>query len=314
VTDAIAVIGEALVDVVEGGETHPGGSPMNIAVGLARLGHRTTLHTRIGGDAHGALIRAHLDEAGVVLGPDTLIAGPTSTATARVDADGKASYRFDIDWDIPVPDATGVRLVHTGSIGALREPGASAVRSALGAAGSATLRSLDPNIRPDVIGAHDEVRRRIAELAGLCQVVKLSDEDAAWLAPDAALEETLAGLAAHGARFVVATRGPDGCLALVDGVWFTRPARPVVVADTIGAGDAFMSGLLHALLRDGTDRRLVAGEPLAEQAVLAALDTALASAALTVARPGADPPTSAELDAVELDSADPEKAVRASRE
>ncbi|MFB7841944.1 carbohydrate kinase [Microbacterium sp. NPDC056052] len=303
-TSEIAVIGEALVDVVEGGETHPGGSPMNIAVGLARLGHPTTLHARIGADAHGDLIRAHLDEAGVTLGSDTLVTGATSTAIARVDADGKASYEFDIDWDIPVPDVTGARLVHTGSIGALREPGASAVRAALAAADPGTLRTLDPNIRPDVIGGRDEVLRRVADLAALCPVVKLSDEDAAWLAPDATLDEVLADLAAHGARFVVVTRGSEGCLALVDGVRFTRPARPVVVADTIGAGDAFMSGLLHALLRDGTDRLLATGEPVPEDAVLASLETALLSAALTVARAGANPPTTAELD----------EALRASRE
>ncbi|KJL32509.1 carbohydrate kinase family protein [Microbacterium azadirachtae] len=303
-TDQIQVIGEALVDVVEGGETHPGGSPMNIAVGLSRLGHPTTLHARIGADAYGDLIRAHLDEAGVTLGPGTLVTGSTSTAIARVDAEGKASYEFDIDWDIPAPDVTGARLVHTGSIGALREPGASAVRAALGSAGGGTLLTLDPNIRPDVIGTRDEVLRRVADLAALCHVVKLSDEDAAWLAPDATLEEVLADLAAHGARFVVVTRGSEGCLALVDGAWFSLPARPVVVADTIGAGDAFMSGLLHALLRDGTDRLLVAGEPLPDDAVLAALETALTSAALTVARAGANPPASAEL----------EEALRASRE
>lgn len=303
-TEQVAVIGEALVDVVEGGETHPGGSPMNIAVGLARLGHPTTLHARIGADAHGDLVRAHLDEAGVALGPDTLVPGSTSTAIARVDADGKASYEFDIDWDIPVPDVSGARLVHTGSIGALREPGATAVRAALSAAAPGTLLTLDPNIRPDVIGARDEVLRRVADLAGLCQVVKLSDEDAAWLAPEATLERVLSDLAAHGARFVVVTRGAEGCLALVDGAWFARPARPVVVADTIGAGDAFMSGLLHALLHDGTDRLLAAGEPLGDDAVLAALEAALTSAALTVARAGANPPTSAELD----------EALRASRE
>lgn len=303
-TEQVAVIGEALVDVVEEGETHPGGSPMNIAVGLARLGHPTTLHARIGADAHGDLVRAHLDEAGVALGPDTLVPGSTSTAIARVDADGKASYEFDIDWDIPVPDVSGARLVHTGSIGALREPGATAVRAALGAAAPGTLLTLDPNIRPDVIGARDEVLHRVADLAGLCQVVKLSDEDAAWLAPEATLEQVLSDLAAHGARFVVVTRGAEGCLALVDGAWFARPARPVVVADTIGAGDAFMSGLLHALLRDGTDRLLAAGEPLQDDAVLAALEAALTSAALTVARAGANPPTSAELD----------EALRASRE
>lgn len=297
-TAQVAVIGEALVDVVAGGETHPGGSPLNIAVGLARLGHQTVLHARIGSDAHGRRILAHLAAAGVEPGPGTLVTGRTSTATARLDTEGKATYAFDIDWDIPVPDVSGMRVVHTGSIGALREPGAAAALRALASADGGTLRTLDPNIRPEVIGTRDEVRARIAELAALCEVIKLSDEDAAWLAPDATLAQALTGLAEGGARFAVATRGAQGCLALVDGRWFDRPAPAVVVADTIGAGDAFMSGLLHALLRDGTDRLLVTGAPVPDEAVLAALDTALASAALTVARPGANPPTLTEMDEV----------------
>lgn len=297
-TAQVAVIGEALVDVVADGETHPGGSPMNIAVGLARLGHPAVLHARIGSDAHGRRILDHLAVAGVAPGPGTLVTGRTSTATARLDTEGKATYAFDIDWDIPVPDVSGMRVVHTGSIGALREPGASAALRALASADRGTLRTLDPNIRPEVIGTRDEVRARIAELAALCEVIKLSDEDAAWLAPDATLAQALTGLAEGGARFVVATRGAQGCLALVDGRWFDRPAAAVVVADTIGAGDAFMSGLLHALLRDGTDRLLVTGAPVPDETVLAALDTALVSAALTVARPGANPPTLTEMDEV----------------
>lgn len=291
-----AVIGEALVDIVVGAAAHAGGSPMNVAVGLARLGEQTVLHTRIGPDAHGELIRSHLADAGVRLGAASLVAEPTWTATATLDAEGKAQYGFALGGAIAVPALGELRLVHTGSIGALRTEEADAVRAAFRTADPGILRSFDPNIRADVMG--DAARERTVLLARECQVLKLSDEDADWLRPGTDPWAVLEEFAALGVRFAVVTRGGAGCLALVDGIRYDRPARPVGVVDTIGAGDAFMSGLLFGLLRDGTDRRLVDGSPLPEGAVEPALDTALASAAITVSRAGANPPDSDELAAL----------------
>ena len=127
----VVVVGEALVDVETssaGAESHPGGSPMNVAFGLARLGLPTTLHTRIGRDAHGTAISAHLSEAGVRLPPTSIVDAPTSTATAVLDAAGRAEYTFDVAWELPslsIPDSSA--LVHTGSIAAVLEPGADEV-------------------------------------------------------------------------------------------------------------------------------------------------------------------------------------------
>lgn len=289
----VAVLGEALVDIVVGGSAHAGGSPMNVAVGLARLGDPTVLHTRLGSDAHGDLLRAHLRTAGVELGADSVVDEPTWTATATLDAEGKAQYAFALGGAIAVPVLADLRLVHTGSIGALRAEEADAVRDAFHDADPGILRSFDPNIRADVMGPGAAARTR--RLAAECHVVKLSDEDAAWLHPGEELDSVLAQLASLGVRFAVITRGGDGCVALVDGVRYARAARPVAVVDTIGAGDAFMSGLLHGLLRDGIDRLLVGGDALPAGAVEAALDTALASAAVTVSRAGANPPDSNEL-------------------
>ncbi|MGX1931387.1 PfkB family carbohydrate kinase [Microbacterium resistens] len=289
-----AVIGEALVDVV-GGEEHPGGSPMNVAVGLARLGEPVVLHTLLGPDARGDRIRDHLDRAGVVLGPESSGDGATWTATATLDDEGRASYRFALDGVIPVPALDGLRLAHAGSIGALRAQEAGAVRAAFQGADAATLRSLDPNIRADVMG--EQVRERMLALARACHVVKLSDEDALALFPGATVREAADRIAEAGARLVVVTRGGEGCAALADGVWSERRAAPVTVVDTIGAGDAFMSGLLFALLRDGTDRLLVDGSALPAAAVESALATASASASIAVSRAGANPPAAAELDA-----------------
>ncbi|MDR6867357.1 fructokinase [Microbacterium resistens] len=291
----IGVFGESLVDIVVGGEEHPGGSPMNVAVGLARLGHPTVLHSRVGSDVRGDRIRAHLAEAGVETGERTMADGASWTATATLDDEGRAQYAFALPGDIEVPDLSGLALLHTGSIGALRDPGSSALLAALRAAPASMLRCLDPNIRAEVIGPAEAARDRVRELALECHVVKLSDEDAAWLLPGRDPADALALLADLGVRFAVMTMGDQGCLAVVDGRRIERPAIPVVLADTIGAGDAFMSGLLAALLRDGTDRLLAAGAPVPEAAAIAALDTALASAAVAVSRAGAEPPYPAEL-------------------
>ncbi len=291
------VIGEALVDIV-GGHAHVGGSPLNVASGLALLGVAACLHARVGDDDHGALITSHLHEAGVQLCPTFVDFGRTSTAVASIEDDGSASYEFDLDWRIDSPDVSQATLVHTGSIGAVLEPGGSVARAAIRAAGPRTLRSFDPNIRADIMGDAQRVRPLIRDLAADCHVVKLSDEDAAWLGAGTGEtpEEVLRSLAESGVRLAVMTRGRNGCSAIADGVSIERRALPVALADTIGAGDAFMSGLLFGLVRDGTDRRLVDGTTLTSREVVRALDTALASAAIAVSRTGAQPPTLDELD------------------
>lgn len=291
----IAVIGEALVDVVVGGQAHAGGSPMNVSVGLTRLGWPAELHSRIGADEHGDLIRAHLAADGVPLGARTLAEGASWAASVRLDAEGRAEYDFALHGEIPIPEIEDFALIHAGSIGALREPGSTVLLDAFRAAPARTLRSFDPNIRADVIGPADEARARVFAIAAAAQVVKLSDEDAAWLRPGSEPDDVLREFADNGTRFAVITRGSRGALALVDGVRYERPASPVTVVDTIGAGDAFMSGLLFALLRDGTDRLIREGRPVRGEAVLSALDTALASAAITVSRAGANPPHIEEL-------------------
>lgn len=297
------MVGEALVDVVVGtggrpDEAHVGGSPLNVAVGLARLGIDTVLHARVGADLYGELILSHLRRAGVAISRGFVDAGRTSTAIATLDDGGAASYEFDLDWDIPIPDAAGAALVHTGSIAAMLEPGGAVARAALREAAPEVLRSFDPNIRPQVMGRPEVVRENVHELAAHCHVVKLSDEDAAWLGADtgAEPEEVLRSLAESGARFAVMTRGGDGCLAVVDGESYEQPAPKVELVDTIGAGDAFMSGLLFGLVRDGGDRLLVSGDPLPPELIVRALDTALVSGSIAVSRHGAEPPALEELD------------------
>lgn len=287
------VIGEALIDIVEtvdGSRELVGGSPANVAVGLARQGHAARLLTRIGRDPRGERIAAHVTASGAGLVDESWTAAATSTARARLQPDGSAEYVFDIDWSIAPPDPTAAALVHTGSIALFLEPGGTAVLEALNAVAGRALVTLDPNIRPALVGEHAAALARFERAAASADLVKLSDEDAAWLYPGRSPEQVLSAVAAHGPRIVVMTRGAEGAIGLGPGGVATVDALTVTVADTIGAGDAYMASLVASAL----------DEPAlftSDAAFRAALRRAAVAAGLTVARAGANPPTRAELDA-----------------
>jgi fructokinase len=297
----VAVIGEALVDVLTDDSALVGGSPLNVAVGLSRLGLSATLHSRIGADHYGGLILDRLQHENVSTSPGFADSGRTSTATVTLDSRGIANYSFDLDWDIPVPDISTATIVHTGSIAAVLEPGGTLVREAIRKAAPDVLRTYDPNIRAEIMGQPDATRVKVYELASSCHVVKLSDEDAQWIGADAGLSpiEVLQKIADAGTRFAVLTTGEHGCTAIVDGRVHALPARTVDLIDTIGAGDAFMSGLIYALTHSGLVEQLLnsdSTELLPENLVVEALDTALVSSSVAVSRAGSQPPTRKELD------------------
>jgi fructokinase len=280
---SVLVVGEALVDVV-GDLAIPGGSPLNVAVGLRRLGVAATLHSRFGADPHGVAIAQHLEESGVPVTPGTVADEPTSVALATIGPDGAATYTFSISWDPAPVDPSGYALVHTGSIGAALQPGADRVEKLLAATDG--LVSFDPNVRPALMG-HDAVAR-VERFVALSDIVKASDEDLEWLYPGRPVAKVLAAWLALGPRLVVVTRGGDGADALSAAGPVHVAAPKTKVADTIGAGDSFMAGLLAAILRNGFDD--VAG----------AVAYAARCAAITVSRPGADPPTRDEVSATSL--------------
>lgn len=287
------VVGEALIDIVErGGQAteHVGGSPANVAVGVARQGHAATLLTRLGRDDRGRRIAEQVAASGAVVADASWTDAATSTARATLQADGSAAYDFDIDWSVAEPDVTGVDVVHAGSIAMFLEPGADTVLAALEAARRAGARvTLDPNIRPALVGDRAAATDRWHRALRTADLVKLSDEDAAWLHPGLLHEEALAAVATHGPRVVVMTRGAEGALALAaDGI-VEVPPFPVHVADTIGAGDAFMASLVSSLLDDPA---LLEGGA----ALRRALQRAAVTAGITVSRTGAQPPTRAEVD------------------
>ncbi|HLT85140.1 MAG TPA: carbohydrate kinase [Phototrophicaceae bacterium] len=298
----LLVLGESLIDIVDrtGEEPveHVGGSPANVAVGLARLGHEVELATWFGRDERGDRVRAHLERDGVSLAPGSDGAERTSTALARLDETGAADYEFDITCDLPDLAGRAPRLVHTGSISAVLEPAAARTARLLDAvAGTATV-TYDPNARPAIMGSAAEARERVEALVARSDVVKVSDEDVAWLAPGEPVADVARAWLALGPAVVVVTRGGEGSEAYAaDGLAVSVPAPRTTVVDTVGAGDSFMGGIIDALVRAdlvGADRRerLRAVDAGTLRGVL---ERAAAIAAITVSRAGANPPTAAEL-------------------
>ncbi|MER7698078.1 carbohydrate kinase [Streptomyces sp. NPDC096095] len=295
------VIGECVADIVrlpgEANRVHPGGSPANVAYGLSRLGHDTTLLTQLGPDGHGRLIRDHLAAAGVEVRTDGAT-GPTPSAAVTLDGHGHAAYAFEIRWSLePVVLERAPGHVHTGSIAAVVEPGAATVLAAVESLRSGATVSYDPNVRPELMGERSGAVARVERCVALSDVVKASDEDLRWLYPDEEPQRVAERWLAAGPALVLVTGGAAGAFALSSGGRAAVEALPVTVADTVGAGDAFMSGALHALaahrlLGPGARDRLRAVD---RDAVTDVLRHAAASAAVTVSRAGAAPPGADEL-------------------
>jgi fructokinase len=299
----IVVVGEALVDVVVpmAGERSSavGGSPLNVAVGLARLGTPTLLITRVGDDDHGHWIADHVRRSGAELSATSVVPGSrTSTATAHLDDEQAARYEFDLVWDLDhhlLPDA---RALHVGSLGATLLPGRHAVEDLVRQARDSDLFvSYDPNIRPAFLTDPDETWREVVEIASGSRLVKLSEEDLAALRPGVPVEDLAHELLAAGTtELVVVTRGAGGAGGIAPDFSVHQPAPPTEVVDTVGAGDSFMAALLAVLsdwdvLTDGPG----ALDALDEDRVALLLRGAMAAASVTCSRRGADPPTRQEL-------------------
>lgn len=308
----VAVAGEALIDLVPAGgpddyRAAPGGSPANVAVGLARLGVPARMLARLADDPFGRRLRAHLATNGVDLSHAVAASEPTSLAIVSVGERGSVEYDFRVtgtaDWnwrDDELAGALDGELValHTGSLAMTMPPGADALLRLVERARPRVTISYDPNCRPLLMGAPDVVRPRVERLVALADVVKVSADDLEWLLPGRSLEEVVTGWLALGPALVVITLGPFGVVAATrDAGIVRRPGRAVNVVDTVGAGDSFQSALLAGLWRRGL---LGAGQrdalrALADPALAGVLDEALVASAITCTRRGADPPTEAEL-------------------
>ncbi|MCL2787432.1 MAG: carbohydrate kinase [Micrococcales bacterium] len=296
------VLGEALIDIVRKGTheaEHPGGSPMNVAVGLARLNIPTTLATWFGKDDRGAAIRKHLAGSDVHLVPGSDAALRTPTAIATIDDAGVAEYTFDLAWELPpVPRWLHPTVVHTGSIAAVLEPGGTSVLEAIRAHAASATITYDPNMRPQIMGSDARVNERVLELCSLADVVKVSDADLMALEPGGDIMDLARRVLALGPGIVIVTLGAEGAVGMTcEGHVVEVPEPPAVVVDTVGAGDSFMSGLIWAMSQAnllGPERR-AALRAISADLLRELLDTSSRIAGVTVSRAGANPPWLAEL-------------------
>jgi fructokinase len=298
------VIGEALIDIVERdgqvtGE-HVGGSPLNVAVGLSRLGRGVDFLTHIGTDARGHRIADYVKASGVQLvsGSDTAVRTPT--ALAKLDATGAAQYTFDLDWQLSgTPEVTPPLVAHAGSIATWLEPGCRATAALLDAYHPSATVTFDPNVRPALVEDADAVRGRIDRLIERCDVVKASDEDMRWIDPNRSPKQIAQTWLGLGPSVVAVTMGETGAFAMCAAGTVKVAALKVNVVDTVGAGDAFMTGLIDALWLQGllgAERRPQLRR-IGLDTLNVVLQTAALSSALTVSRAGADLPDRATRDA-----------------
>jgi fructokinase len=299
----IVVAGECLVDLLLSPDgrldPRPGGGPYNAARALARLGTPCAFLGRISGDRFGSLLREELRRDGVDLTYAIPTQAPTTLAVAELDGDGGASYRFylrdtaapglRLD-DVPaLPE--GLEWLHVGTLALALEPVATTLEVVAATVQPDALVMVDPNCRPGVVADRDAYTARIARLTALADVVKVSVEDLAYLAPG--VDERIAArrLVSAGARVVLLTDGPRGVRIVTGAGEAVVPAVPALVVDTVGAGDAFGAAFLSHWSEHGLGRDELADLELLRAA--AAFATRVAS--LTCERAGAMPPTRADL-------------------
>ena len=286
----------------------PGGSPYNVAVGLARLGQRVSLMARLSDTAFGRLLRDHAQEEGIDLAFAPHAAEPATLAVVGLDATAQASYDFYLsgtaDWqwtsaETAVAPASSA-VLHFGSISSWTPPGDARILDLARAARSrgSVLVSYDPNVRPGLLSDRDAGVVAIERAVRLAHLVKASSDDVAWLYPGLSLDSVAKRWLELGATVAVITRSGSGASAYTSGgLVVHRPARDVAVVDTVGAGDSFTAGMIASLIgRDVySPARLAECSP---DQLAGALDDAILVASVNVQRRGNDPPTLADLAAV----------------
>ncbi|WP_431710757.1 carbohydrate kinase family protein [Glutamicibacter uratoxydans] len=295
------VIGEALVDVLAPGISPPqefvGGSPLNVAVSLARLGYPGTLVSRWGNDEKGRTIEDYLAENRVkfVGGADDQA---TVIAHGTLDPAGGATFAFNAYWQLPTLGTEldpSSQLLHTGSIATLfsSEELLPLVRKARS---HATI-SYDPNLRPSLVSNHTQTVEQVENFVAAADVVRVSGIDLRWLYPLRSVLDSARAWLDLGPACVIATAGSNGSFGVTRAGSVEHTSTLVEVTDTVGAGDSFTAALLcwlaeHDLI--GAERRAALNQ-LSVAQLEEALRFASRAAAVTVTRAGANPPWREEL-------------------
>lgn len=300
----IVVAGEALVDLVLGldDQLHgvPGGGPFNVARTVSRLGAPCRFLGRVSTDRFGARLRSQLEADGVDLSLVIMTDDPTTLAVAELNVDGGAAYRFYVDGtsaaglnaeNVPQDLFTGVTAIHVGTLGLVLEPIAGTLARVVSAAPQNTIVMTDPNCRPQVISDRRAYIQRLDAVLSRTDVVKVSGDDLAYLAPGVPYERAAADLLRRGPRVVLLTDGPAAVRILTQQFSLSVPVAPTTVVDTVGAGDAFGGAFLASLVTGGAAPDTLGDEETLREAA----STAVAVARLTTQRRGADPPRKDEV-------------------
>lgn len=306
----IVVCGEALVDLVPrpsgeevGYVARGGGSPYNVAIGLGRLGVQVGFLGRLSRDRFGRMLRERLVANGVDLrfareGDELstvaivhLAVGEEPEYAFYGERTADALFRAD---ELPAVFPDGVEALHFGSISLLREPGASTYEACMRREHGRRVLSLDPNVRPGLVADRDAYVQRLEGWVALVDLVKVSRVDLAWLYPGLPVDVVVKRWQGLGPALIVVTMGADGAVGYWAGGKVASPGVTVTVADTVGAGDAFTSGLLACLHERGLLDRDGLRRPT-ESMIGTCLAYANRVAALASTRTGAEPPTRAEM-------------------
>jgi fructokinase len=300
----IVSCGEALIDFLprkdaSGADVFrpfAGGSPFNVAIAMSRLGAPAGYFGGLSTDFFGQMLRETLEANGVDLSVADINHRPTTLAFVSL-ADGNARYAFFDEGsagrmieesDLPALPAT-VEALHFGSFSLAEEPCGSALETLMQREQRDRVIMLDPNIRPTLIKNRDGYIARINRLVEMTDIVKLSEEDLAWLAPGVDFEAFASGWLELGTRLVLLTRGIDGATAISRRASASIEGIAVSVVDTVGAGDTFTAAILAGLKsRELLSKPAIAA--LSHEQMTEALTFANKAASITVSRAGADPP------------------------
>jgi fructokinase len=290
------VCGEVLIDILPTGPV-VGGGPANTAKALARLGYEVDFIDGISTDAFGVSAKKELSRDGVGLGLSLTSDKPTCTATVTLDSKGSASYEFLIDgtatfdfnssW-LPDPERLKPSVLHVGTLVTIIEPGASVLFDWAVKVGEFAPIVFDPNIRPSVMGDRAKYAAAVEKWVSISSVVKVSDDDIAWLYPTDSLDAVAHRWIEAGVSCVVITRGAKGLIGFTANGMEEVEGVKVDVVDTVGAGDT-----VGAIVVEGIIKHSVHG--LQGQVLNAVLHKAAIAAGITCSRAGAQPPRVHEL-------------------
>ena len=290
-----------LIDLIPGADgarvPHVGGGPANTAKALARLGHDVQFIDGISTDEYGVAARKELLDDEVKLDLALTSDKPTCLAIISLDANGGASYEFKIhgtatfDFDLkwlPDPSRYKPQVLHIGTLVTVIQPGADVLYDwAMQVAEFAPI-VFDPNIRPSVMGDHDLYEAAVEKWAALSSVIKVSDDDMAWLYPGQRYEDVAQRWLNDGAALVVVTRGSNGIIGFTQEGAVEVDGAKITVADTVGAGDTVGAIIVEAMIEKG----ILA---LTGDVLKATLHRAAVAAGITCSRKGAQPPYKHEL-------------------